>query len=191
MSHSSAATLFFRRCPEGADRSRALLLQAACAFTGRSAAQLGRLEVGAHGKPYFPACPDLHLSVSHSGTWWLCACADCPVGLDVQIHRSHRDPALLSRRFFHPQEDAFLAREAYRRFFDLWAAKESWVKYTGTGFTVGIGSFSVVLPDGRFPAVEGARLRLLPFAVGYSLCLCTAEPCAVRFLPLPESPAEA
>jgi len=152
--------------------SRALLACAAARYTGRPAEELGDVLTNQWGKPAFSQAPEICFSVTHSGNWWLCAFGEQALGLDLQIHRSHTPPDRLSRRFFHPAEDAFLARENYARFFDLWCAKESWVKFTGRGFYDDPLSFSVVSADGAFPAREGVQFRLLPFGPEYSLCLC-------------------
>ena len=63
----------------------------------------------------------------------------------------------------------------------MWCAKESWVKYTGHGFFDDPATFSVVDEAGNFPALEGVRLLLLPFAPGYSLCLCAREETVVEW----------
>lgn len=163
--------------------SRALLLRAAGLHTGLSSEALGEVTVNQWGKPTLDG---LECSVTHSGSWWLCAVGDTPMGLDLQVHRSHSDPEKLSRRFFHPREDGWLAQMGYGRFFDLWCAKESWVKYTGTGFHQDPGTFSVVSEDGRFPVMAGVEFRLLPFGPGYSLCLCAQHPGEVSFRNLPD-----
>ncbi len=173
---SEGVTILAAPFREGGGDSRALLLEAAAGYLGRSP---GPMTLGPWGKPEFPAAPELFCSVSHSGSWWMCALGGVPLGLDLQLHRSQADLEKLSRRFFHPEEDAFLARDGYLAFFDLWSAKESWVKYTGRGFRDDPSAFSVAA-GGKFPAVEGAWLRLLPFAPGYSLCLCAPSPCQVR-----------
>ncbi len=38
-----------------------------------------------NGKPCLPRCPELYFSLSHSGTWAMCAAADKPVGCDLQL----------------------------------------------------------------------------------------------------------
>ncbi len=157
---------------EGRKDSRTLLHAAAAGYTGLSDHCLGPVDVGPQGKPFFSRLPHVHFSVTHSGDWWLCAFSRQPLGLDLQIHRSYAPPSRLSRRFFHPREDAFLAEHDYHNFFDLWCAKESWVKYTGHGFFDDPATFSVVSADRQFPVLEGVQLRLIPFAPEYSLCLC-------------------
>ena len=129
------------------------------------------------GKPYFPAAPWLHFSVSHSGDVWLCALSDAPVGVDVQYRQPTREAAL-ARRFFHPREVAWLG-ENPDSFFRLWTAKEACVKLTGQGIDGAFGRFSVIA-NGTFAApIHGAVLRHLPFAEGYVLCLCGADGAAV------------
>lgn len=175
MCFPQAVTIYRHPFSEGGKHSRTLLLQAAERFSKCSAAELGTIKVNPWGKPFFPAYPELHFSVTHSGDWWLCGFSSRELGLDLQVHRSHSAPEVLSKRFFHPLEDAFLAREGYHHFYDLWSAKESWVKYTGHGFFDDPGSFSVVSQSGVFPSMEGVCFRLLPFPEAYSLCLCAPE----------------
>ena len=127
----------------------------------------------AQGKPWFPAAPELHFSISHSGGRWVCAFADAPVGLDLQAHRPCRALAL-ARRFFTPEEAEWLRSRGEAAFFDLWCAKESWLKYTGRGLSA-LPEAIVLAPDGQFPARPDARLQLLPVFDGYSLCVCTKD----------------
>jgi len=166
---AGAITIYRHPFQEDRRDSRALLLRAAALYTGRTPEDAGPVSFNQWGKP---ALAGLECSVTHSGSWWLCAFGDKPLGLDLQIHRSQSDPEKLSRRFFHPREDGWLAQVGYERFFDLWSAKESWVKYAGMGFLRDPGTFSVVDEAGRFPAMDGVEFRLLPFGPGYSLCLC-------------------
>lgn len=161
--------------------SRELLVRAVSRHTGRSPGEIACTRLG---KPYFPALPDVHCSVSHSGDWWACAISDRSIGLDLQIHRSYLPPEKLSGRFFHPLEDQFLVRHGYQPFFDLWCAKESYVKFTGQGFSLEPDRFSVVSESGAFPEAEGCVFQFLPFREGYSLCLCSGDPDEIQFLTL-------
>ena len=160
--------------------SHRLLRQAAAQYAPGQADLT--LAVGPHGKPYFLHAPQLHFSISHSGRRWLCAFSDAPVGLDVQQHRVCQRQAL-ARRFFSPAEQLFLEQRAYAPFFDLWCAKESYLKYTGEGLS-GLEAVCTVSPEGTFPSVPGVSLKLLfPFA-GYSACVCTAAPAQLLVRPL-------
>lgn len=164
-----SVTVFAAPYSEDDRHSHELLRKAATLFAGYDP---GRIARGPWGKPCFPDSDALHFSISHSGDWWLCAFSDRPVGIDLQRCGSYVPPETLSRRFFHPREDAFLAQDGYKRFYDLWTAKESLVKFTGRGFHDEPESFSVVAEDGTFPWAEGAQLRHLSFREGYSLCVC-------------------
>lgn len=134
---------------------------------------------GAHGKPFFRAAPQLQFNLSHSGVLWACAFSDAPVGLDVQQRRDVRRAAL-SRRFFHPTEDAWLRQNDYAAFFELWCAKESYGKYTGQGLRGALRTVCLVAPDGRFPAAPEASLQLLDAFAGYAACVCTRFPAQVE-----------
>ena len=119
------------------------------------------------------SAPELHFSISHSGGRWVCAFADAPVGLDLQVHRPCRRVAL-ARRFFAPEEAEWLRSRGEAACFDRWCAKESWLKYTGRGLSA-LPEAIVLAPDGQFPARPDARLQLLPVFDGYSLCVCTKD----------------
>lgn len=76
------------------------------------------------GKPYFPACPQLHFSVSHTRTAALVAVSVAPVGADVeQVRPLH--PAMARRL---AQADCGDLQP-----FELWTLRESWFKLTGAG----------------------------------------------------------
>ena len=127
----------------------------------------------AEGKPYFPQ-NGLHCSVTHSGGIWLCAISALPVGVDLQRHQKC-DRKRIANRFFHPDEASWLeTRED--AFFDVWCAKESYVKYTGEGMLPGLDRFSVVA-DGKLAGeINGVPLRRVELFPDYSLCLCGGEP---------------
>lgn len=133
-----------------------------------------RTQKGSHGKPYFPDCPWLHFSISHSGEYWACAMALTEVGLDLQVHTKGRKERI-SARFFHPQENEYLRSSGYRGFFDIWAAKESYVKYTGQGIDENFAAFTAAAPTGLAAEINGVRLKVIPFYPDYSLCLCAPD----------------
>lgn len=86
-----------------------------------------------HSKPRF--VPEgLSFSVSHSGEYWVCGIGAAPLGLDLQRHQPCRTQAI-AKRFFHPSETAWLNGQGPDAFFQIWTAKESYVKYTGEGIT--------------------------------------------------------
>lgn len=129
------------------------------------------IETGPFGKPRLPEYPDFHFNLSHSGNWVVIACGPTPVGVDVQQHRPDTDWISISRRFFSPEEQLMLrqAEDPCRSFHDIWTGKESYIKYTGTGLTQDLRSFSIDKLE------EGLHLYFPGLAGGYSLCLCTLE----------------
>ena len=102
-------------------------------------------ERDAHGKPRFPDAPDIHFNLSHSAGYAVCALADTPVGVDVQVWRRLKRPV---EGRFHPLERELLGmtdeascREA---FFCLWTAKESFMKADGRGLRIPLDAFCTV-----------------------------------------------
>lgn len=94
------------------------------------------------GQPCLPDVPDLHLSISHSGNRVVCAVADVPVGIDLELPRRVRPG--LAARWFDANEQALIARDP-TAFFDLWMAKEAVLKEIGCGLAHGLCAVSVAL----------------------------------------------
>lgn len=110
---------------------------------------------GEHGKPAFEHYPDLHFSLSHSGTLVACAIGEVPLGVDVQSIVTARES--LVNYTMNESEKARLhalndldAQNAY--FTQLWTLKESYAKATGTGLTHDFPSFEVT--DGEVRALS-------------------------------------
>lgn len=127
------------------------------------------------GKPYFPGRPDVCFSVSHSGDYWACAVAEQPLGLDLQKHKGGRLEDI-ARRFFHPQEASWLETNGMDRFYDVWASKESYVKWTGQGIDRHFDDFSVIGEDGLIECGEACCFYRCGWNEEYSLCLCGQQP---------------
>ena len=124
-------------------------------------------------KPFLKALPQIGFSVSHSGEYWACAISAQRLGLDLQ-QENFSGTERIARRFFHPEEKAYLGKYP-ERFFRVWTAKESYVKFTGEGVTDQFGDFSVVEGGALRGELSGAGFRFLPFEGGYALCLCGEE----------------
>ena len=170
----SAVTVY--SCKQSKDHL-ALLRRAAALYCKKNTESWTRME-DACGKPFFSEAPELCFSVSHSGDFWSCAFGPSPLGLDLQIHENCPF-SRISRRFFHADEDRILAAQNYdpTAFFRVWTAKESYLKRIGTGITDGLGAFSVFSP-----LPDGSHLQYLPFAEGYTMCLCTKDEAAVSLI---------
>ncbi|MDO4545998.1 MAG: 4'-phosphopantetheinyl transferase superfamily protein [Bacillota bacterium] len=103
------------------------------------------------GKPYLPgegvSAP--YVSVSHSGSHFVCLIADLPVGVDLQ-HERNVDVMKISQRYFTREEQRYLkeggggCRDEKKKFFILWTRKEALSKYRGTGLEEIIKGTSVL-----------------------------------------------
>lgn len=121
------------------------------------------------GKPLL-ADARFGVSVSHSAGRAAVAAGGGCVGVDIQERR----PIAYQRmadRFFTAAEAALVRRLGSAAFYDIWAAREAYCKYTGEGLG-GFGSFAVADGGGLFAAVNGHRLVWLPAGDGFSLCVC-------------------
>lgn len=147
------------------------------------------------GKPYLPQYPNIHLSVSHSGSWFVCAVSSQPIGVDLQEHTPLRGETpeyavqrycKIANRFFNPLEAAFILENPQENFFTVWSAKESYVKFTGRGMDDTYSEFCVVNDDLRSQLceqqsiawqAENVSFRMCGFEDNYTLCVCTEKPC--------------
>lgn len=123
------------------------------------------------GKPHFEGDP-MYFSVTHSGKYWMCIFSKLPVGIDLQKKETKNKAEKISRRFFHPDEVDYLEKQDWVPFFDVWSAKESYVKYTGTGIAGELASFSVVQKGQIKNKIEGLPLRQCKEFPQYSLFIC-------------------
>lgn len=97
------------------------------------------------GKPYFKNAP-LEFSVSHTGGLWVCLMDSSPVGVDVQkIRTCQREK--IAKRYYTPDEQEYAASLGEAGFFQIWARKEAYVKYTGEGITENMKFFSTLKSD--------------------------------------------
>jgi len=123
------------------------------------------------GKPYIQGQKDFHFNLSHSGRWVVIAYGDSPVGIDVQHIHTKQDKIQQICRLFAPDEaDYILEAEGTRRterFLHIWTAKESYLKYLGTGLRKALNSFSV-LPDGEHLGIHFCS----SFHDDYCMTLC-------------------
>ena len=132
------------------------------------------------GKPYVGVGSGMYVSISHSHGLCAAAVSDSEIGVDIEYIDPSRSTERLKRlaeRFFSADELAYIKAGADavdavlpERFFEVWCAKESYVKYTGAGLS-GLGDFSIFgLP------VEITRLRVSGTnGRSYACAVCSAE----------------
>ncbi len=133
-----------------------------------------RMEETPLGKPFLPEHPAVQFSLSHSGRWVLCAIRSGRVGCDAE--RIGRGSGKLVQRFFHPEEQAFLASlgpetsDAWQRAFTrLWTRKESFLKSTGEGLSRSLAGFSVLDGPGGLTFAHASP------DLEYDFCCCVPE----------------
>lgn len=119
---------------------------------------------GHTGKPYLPDYPEFHFSLSHSGSWAICAAGFCPVGADIQYIRSVS--AAFKSRFFCPEEQVLCTDDTAA--IRLFCAREAYGKLTETG----ISREPVSLIDDQLQ-ICGLHIAEPQIAEGYRVCICT------------------
>ena len=134
--------------------------------------ELARAE---QGKPFFPAFPDYHFNLSHSGTFALCAVDEFPVGTDMETIRPHHPK--LAQRICSAAELAWLEEQVDKlsALCQLWTGKEALGKYHGTALTTPLRSLCPPLP----PVTEQDGLLFHRITTpDYTLCVCGHTPAA-------------
>lgn len=134
------------------------------------------------GKPFLPALPDFHFSISHSGVWAVFAASGHPVGVDIeQVANNMHEVA---RRMFSPAEQEVLlalpGAERSAAACESWVLKESYMKATGLGFqlpmerlSLRLGPPPILLQDSR---PVGGTVALCPFPdAAYRLALADSQ----------------
>lgn len=102
----------------------------------------GEFERTENGKPYAEGC-SIRFNISHSGTYAAVALSDGEVGIDIE---RIREVNLKIAEKFSSDEREYIqsAENPQKAFFEIWTAKEAYLKKCGTGLTVPLDSFSVI-----------------------------------------------
>ena len=165
--------------------------------------QLPAVEKGVYGKPAFCDRSLPEFSLSHSGSFVVCAVSECgPIGVDIQEMTPWDGyPKMddIVTRFFHPKEkEYYFSHEdpgkRRRIFYQIFSCKEAYVKLTGLGLSEEFPGFYTLFDEKEMPAgiYMDKSDRALGFPVltklpaqdlcgHYSLASCTYRP-----LPEPE-----
>jgi 4'-phosphopantetheinyl transferase len=97
------------------------------------------------GKPMFAGTDNFFFNLSHSGHLAVCGVGPKPLGVDVQKMGQAR--ISLAERFFHQKESDFLKslpkNQWEEAFSQIWAAKESYIKYQGSGLGFPLNAFFI------------------------------------------------
>lgn len=167
------------RCRRREDAFRTIVSDALLRYAAAAVLGLGEITV-AHtpqGKPYLREREDFCFNLSHSGRWAVLAYGSGGIGVDIEKIAMDEKKKALARRHFTPgEQDYIFQAEPDRqgvRFFEIWTAKESYLKFLGTGLTRPLSSFDVLtLPEpNRYGCMLGEDyyLSLYTREEGYSL----------------------
>jgi phosphopantetheinyl transferase len=147
---------------------------------------------GPHGKPYFSdrALEGVFFSLSHTRGHAAVAFAGEEIGLDCENIAARPLTASrcgrIARRCFLEDELSYVfggcgdgrddgdedGNDAKLRFFEIWTAKEAYMKYTGNGFSEGFRTFSALAPP---PGIRIERRRLAGAEhIVYAVCAAGA-----------------
>ena len=123
----------------------------------RSSLRIGPSVTDRYGRPCIAApaiARPVYFSVSHTEGCVACAVSDCEaVGIDVEQIQERRSLFTIARSNFSPQEiDALRllpSSDLVDRFFDYWTLKEAYLKARGTGLTLPLNQFSILISLGQ------------------------------------------
>ena len=127
-----------------------------------------------NGKPFLPDYPGFHFSLSHAGSWAVCAVSEYPLGVDLEQLRELRRG--VAERWFSASESALLRQMPPEAFFEFWTLKEAAVKATGEGLARGLSRAQVTLES--TPVVHLEYFKAFPIGFpdkNYRLSLCLSR----------------
>ncbi len=107
-----------------------------------------------------PMCNGIFFNISHSENGVACSVGEHSVGCDIELIRPA--PMATAERFFLPSElDYINSLDKSRRdvaFFQLWTAKESYMKLRGSGMSLPPSSFEIAFKDKITAYQNGAAI---------------------------------
>ena len=92
------------------------------------------IEYVSNGKPVYRN-QDIHFSISHSGSYVVCAVSDKNIGVDIEGIR--RNAIKVAKRFFTTAECEWIGSDVHR-FSRIWTLKEAYAKLTGDGIAAAV-----------------------------------------------------
>lgn len=142
---------------------------------------LNDIKYGKFGKPYIENI-DFHFSLSHSGNYVICAYSDVPIGADLQIIKT-KMPVHTSK-ILSDEEKLFLETlnetDRTKLFFQLWAKKESLIKWDGRGLRLPLHHFSFIHNNHICDSLhfQGKQLYFKEITIlmpAYAICICSEQ----------------
>lgn len=204
-----AKALRFRRLEDQSKGMATGLLEAYALWQEGVDVHHCQVKNGEQGKPYIEGHPEIYYNLSHSGHWIVCAVGTQELGIDVEQECKYKERVVV--RCFPKEEGNLLMEKAPEErpgvFAEYWTMKESFMKFSGLGFSLPLKAFLTDLQTGQITltpqADEELRERLysrgimeqqmpfcrrVPLEQGYacSLCMMQEETWQLIALTLPE-----
>lgn len=122
--------------------------------------ELPRIETGIHGKPWMPDVPDIHFNISHCKEGILCGVNGTELGVDIESIRIFQER--LAKRISHENEWKLIECSAQKAemLCRIWVAKESYLKYKGTGINQDLRKIDLSGCKDDFFEKDGLRFHL-------------------------------
>lgn len=161
--------------PEGAgERALARMLLSYGLFREYGVKGETAVETAPLGKPYLPEYPGIYFNYSHCRRGILCGISDGEIGVDIEEIIPYKEK--LARRICHPEELRMLseAEDKNRMLTAIWTAKESYLKYMGTGIRSDLRllDLSAALEQGAIPGDVFLHSRM---EKDYGMCICSRD----------------
>ncbi|MCB6184475.1 4'-phosphopantetheinyl transferase superfamily protein [Leeia sp. TBRC 13508] len=96
------------------------------------------IQLTASGKPFIKDCPTIQFNLSHTGNIGLIAISTShpSVGIDIEVISDKRNLLGIAKHFFSAKEYNFYhENQSPSSFYQIWTAKEAYVKCLGSGLS--------------------------------------------------------
>ena len=95
-----------------------------------------QMAVNAFGKPYICNAPSFHFNISHTRSALVAAIGDEPLGVDIE-KMNKADPDVAGKVFTSAEYAYVFSDDDSKdiRFNEIWTKKESYIKWTGEGWS--------------------------------------------------------
>ena len=138
-------------------KSRGLLRLVLSSYLGLSPGLI-QFETNPAGKPYLMDS-DLSFNLSHSGDLFIYGfCLKAQIGVDIQEIYSISSMESVIKKTISPKEQSYFeglsTGKSLQAFFNIWTAKESYLKAQGEGFQANPAAISVI------PELSGSNFTL-------------------------------
>lgn len=112
------------------------------------------IKKGEHSKPYALNIP-AHFNISHSGNYVVLAISDRPIGVDLELIEDFS--AIVAKKLLNEDELKYVSEIGSQKkkslmqrcFYEIWTAKEAYLKYIGSGLSGGINALTFSLSNNK------------------------------------------